>query len=394
MRFSLFLLAFACLPGCDDTGPVRPDSGGVDGTFDGGPPGDAGNRGGCSPLSITPIAAGMVAPVLVTAPAGDDRLFVVNLTGTVALIQADGETSTFLDLGASITLTSDRGLNGLAFHPDFGTNGRFYVTYAPSRSTLRLSSFELLDANTADPSTEVLLLETTFPETTHTGGHLAFGPDGYLYVGVGDGEMSPTMMLAQDTTSLLGSILRIDVDSASPYAIPSDNPFVGAGGGVREEIFAFGFRLPYRFSFSGTDLLVGEVGDTRFEQVELVTSGGNYGWPIVEGNMHCHTPRTGCDTSTSEPPLFEFEHSGGRCAMMGGFVYRGDDLPSCHQGRYFFADFCTGAVTSFTIEGRAATDVQAGPVAPSMVVSWGRGGDGELYLLGMDGEVFKLTAAP
>ena len=398
--FFTCLLSLALVCACDDGGgPARPDAGGGtdSGTTDAGDTdaGDVDGGGGGCEAAIVSVATGMSAPVLVTAPEGDDRLFVVNLTGTVALIAADGSTSTFLDLSGTVTVDGDHGLNGLAFHPDYATNGLFFVTWAPSSANLRVSSFTVsADPDVADPASEVTILDIPLAQPAHSGGHLAFGPDGYLYIGVGDGESSPSAAHAQDLTTLPGSILRIDVDGGAPYAVPADNPFVGMGGGVREEIYAYGFRLPYRFSFDGTDLFVGEVGDRMYEQVELVTAGGNYGWPIVEGDGHCHTPATGCDPSGTEPPLYEFEHAGGRCAMMGGFVYRGSDLPSCHQGRYFFADYCTGQVSSFVVEGGAATDVTDGPVASSMVVSWGRGGDGELYLLGMDGEVFRLSASP
>ena len=392
------LLSSLLLAACDDgPGPARPDSGGTDagndaGAADAGPDVDGGPA--CPALAITTVATGMTAPILVTAPAGDARLFVVDLTGLITIVAPGGGTSTFLDLSSSVTVAGDHGLNGLAFHPDYPTDPRFFVTYAPTRATLRLASFTVSsDPDVADAGSETTILEVTYPEAAHTGGHLAFGPDGFLYAGFGDGEASSGMALAQDTSALPGKILRIDVDASGvPYGIPSDNPFVGTAG-AREEIYAYGFRLPYRFSFDGTDLIVGEVGNNRFEEVDLVTSGGNYGWPTVEGNMHCNSPTSGCDLS-STPPIYEVAHSASFCAMMGGFVYRGAALPSCYQGRYLFADYCSGRVGSFRIEGGAAVDVQAGPTASSMVVSWGRGGDGELYLLGMDGEVFQLTAAP
>ncbi len=395
MRFSSTLLASSLfLLGCDDgMGPVRPDAGsdaggGGDGGADaGGPDDDAGP--GCGALTVTEAITGLRDPIFATALPGDDRLFIAEIAGRVQIAQGGTVTGTFLDLRAAVTLEGDHGLNGLAFHP---SDGRVFVSYAFARGMLRVASFTLTDPDTVDPTSETTLLEIAYPEAAHTGGHLAFGPDGYLYIGVGDGQASPTMALAQDLSSLPGKILRIDVDSGTPYGIPSDNPFTGTAT-MRDEIYAYGFRLPYRFAFDGADLVVGEVGDDRFEQVELVTSGGNYGWPVVEGNMHCLNPPSGCDLS-STPPIHELEHTGGRCAMMGGYVYRGSALPACYAGRYFYADYCTGQITSFRIEGGAAVDVQSGPTVPAMVVSWGRDGAGELYLMGMNGTVYQLAAAP
>ncbi|MCB9595434.1 MAG: PQQ-dependent sugar dehydrogenase [Sandaracinaceae bacterium] len=396
MRFSFGfgILLLSLSTGCDDgSGPARPDAGSdaavaVDaGDSDGGSPPDGG--GACGALAVTEVLSGLSDPILVTAPDGDDRLFIVEIGGRIQIARGGSVTGTFLDLSGSVVLRGDHGLNGLAFHP---SDGRVFVSYATGATTLRIASFTLGDADTVDPTSEQTILEVDYPEAAHTGGHLAFGPDGYLYIGIGDGEARSGMALAQDLTSLNGKILRIDVDGAAPYAIPGDNPFTGTAT-MRDEIYAYGFRLPYRFTFDGTDLIVGEVGNDRFEEVDLVTSGGNYGWPVVEGNMHCNSPASGCDLS-SEPPIHEFPHSGGHCAMMGGHVYRGSALPSCYAGRYFYADYCSGQVTSFRVEGGAAVDVQDGPSAPGMVVSWGRGGDGELYLLGMDGSVYQLTAAP
>lgn len=398
------IFATFALTGCDDgSGPVRPDAGFDSGTLevdsgadDAGAPSDDAGGEACAPLTLTEAAAGLRDPILVTAPPGDPRLFVVEIGGRVQIVEDDAVTGTFLDLSGTVSVAGDHGLNGMAFHPDFATNGQVFVSYAFGRGMQRIARFTTSAPDTLDPTSETTILEVTLPEAAHTSGHLAFGGDGNLYIGIGDGQMNPSMALAQNLDSLAGKILRIDVDGAEPFAIPADNPFASMPT-ARDEIWAYGFRLPYRFSFDELGLFVGEVGDGSYEEVDLVQGGGNYGWPEVEGNMHCHTPPTGCDTTSSQPPIHEFEHTGGRCAMMGGFVYRGSALPACNQGRYFYADFCTGQVTSFGIEGGAtptAVDVQDGPAAPTMVVSWGRGGDGELYVVGMNGRLYQLTAAP
>jgi glucose/arabinose dehydrogenase len=402
MRFSLSscVLLFFWLIGCgDDDGPMRPDSGADSGMRDGGGidgGGDVDGGPGCAALALEELVT-LGAPNQIVAPAGDERLFITELTGEISIVRDGAVTGTFLDL-SGFPITFDLGLNGLAFHPDFATNGRFYVAYKSGALTLRLASFTVSgsDPDVADPTSEATILEVTLPAEVHTSGHLAFGPDGYLYMGVGDGEMMPNMRLAEELDSLLGKILRIDVDGTAPYAIPTDNPFVGMSG-VREEIWAYGFRLPYRFSFDEGALFIGEVGNNRFEEVNLVPAGSpggiDFGWPSVEGNGNCFDPPTGCDMD-STPPIYEYAHSDDRCAMMGGFVYRGSALPACHVGRYFFADYCSGQIISFVESGGTATDVRDGPVAPAEVISWGRDSSGELYVASENGTVYQLVAAP
>jgi glucose/arabinose dehydrogenase len=220
-----------------------------------------------------------------------------------------------------------------------------------------------------------------------------------LYIGMGDGQADGDVMgLAQDNDSLLGKILRIDVDAtdAGAYGIPPSNPYVGMAG-ARGEIWASGFRLPYRFSFDATtsDLYIGEVGDTRFEEINFEASpsvgGFNFGWPAIEGPTACHTPPSGCDPSGFTPPLHNFAHSASQCAVMAGGVYRGTALASCRQGRFYYADYCTGRIFSFLLMGGMATDLQPGPVVPAQVVSMGQGGDGELYLLDANGTIHHLV---
>lgn len=391
---------------CDGSDPIRPDSGARDAGVDAGDVDAAmrdGGGGACGALTLTALGVGGLSqPVQLTAPDGDDRLFVAELTtGRVRVLDAAGAIGgTFLDLSSasSFQFAGELGLNGLAFHPDYATDGRVFVLYAPTRAAVRISSFHVLatDANSVDPASEVVILETTLPMPNHPAGHLAFGEDGFLYASIGDGQSAgDDMGLAQDLGSLAGKVLRIDVDSASPYAIPTDNPFVGMGG-AREEVWMYGFRVPYRFSFDPTsgDFYLGEVGDRSFEEVDYLaaggTAGGNYGWPTVEGDGHCVA--TGCDPSGLVAPIFEYGHSGGRCAVMGGYVYRGSALEACHQGRYFFADYCTGTVSSFTVAEGTASAPEEGPSAPERVVSWGRDGQGELYLLGESGEIYALRS--
>jgi glucose/arabinose dehydrogenase len=390
-----FLLA-AC---GEPDGPRRPDSGAFDGGRDSGPS-DAG--AGCAELDFEPLEPSLVDPVQLTAPPGDARLFVAELTGARIRIIRDGQLifTPFLEFtAANIAVNGDQGLTGLAFHPEYPTDPRVFVSYSPRRAVLRVSSFEVSDdPDRLDAASEVQILEATMPEPTHTAGHIAFGPNGLLYISIGDGQMDGDVMdVAQDTGSLLGKILRVDVDGAAPYAVPDDNPLVGTGG-ARGEIWAFGLRVPYRFSFdpANGDFYLGEVGDRRFEEIDYEPSGfeggANYGWPAIEGDGHCVTP--GCSPEGTRLPIHEFEHADEQCAVMGGFVYRGNALGACHQGRYFYADYCTGRTFSFRVESGVAVDHRAGPVVPDAVVSWGRDGNGELYALGEEGGVYRLIGAP
>jgi glucose/arabinose dehydrogenase len=404
-------------------------------------------------IALAPVAQGLAAPLaLMSSGDGSSRLFVVDQTGQIYVLASDRDLldEPFLDVSDRMvglsTRYDERGLLGLAFHPHFGENGRFYVYYsAPLRGgapsgwdhTSHLSEFAVSedDPNMADPDSERILLQVDQPQGNHDGGQIAFGPDGYLYVPLGDGGgandtgigHTPGLGNGQDTSVLLGSILRIDVDGGDPYGIPADNPFEGQEG--REEIFAYGFRNPYRIAFdAGGDrrLFVGDVGQNLWEEVDIVTLGGNYGWNIKEGT-HCfdpdrpdrppaECPATGPMGETLIDPVLEYHNANapgglGR-AVVGGLVYRGSALPR-FQGRYIFGDWSTsfaqpdgtllvatppeapGEMWPFT-ELQIATR-ENGKLA-SYLLSFGQDADLELYVLTSDttgptgdtGQVFKI----
>ena len=229
------------------------------------------------------------------------------------------------------------------------------------------------------------MLEVPQPFKNHNGGHLAFGPDGYLYIGLGDGgSRGDPHGNAQDTTNLLGSILRIDVSSASsrhPYAIPPDNPFVGLGAGVREEIWAYGLRNPWRFSFDTVsgDLWAGDVGQGGYEEVNIIRPGLNYGWNIKEG-LHCYQSSKKCPELNSEPPIVEYSHTAGKCSITGGYVYRGTSLPSL-AGAYVYGDFCTGQIWAFRSDGAGVTEHSELLHADAEIYSFGQDQQGEIFVL-------------
>jgi glucose/arabinose dehydrogenase len=323
------------------------------------------------------VADGLTAPVhLVEPPDGSDRLFIVDQIGLIRILSPEGALleQPFLDLQARMvtlrTSFDERGLLGLAFHPDYANNGRFFVYYsAPLRGggpagwdhTSHISEFHVSDSdpNLADPDSERILLQVDQPQANHNAGMLAFGPaDGFLYISLGDGGGSndvglghtPEIGNAQDITNLLGSILRIDVDQEEPYAVPSDNPFIGAEG--RDEIYAYGLRNPYRFSFDmggNHRMFAADAGERLWEEVSIIALGGNYGWNVKEGT-HCFNPPAECPDVgpvLGDPlvdPVIEYPNVRGRpdaglgLAVIGGYVYRGDILPQ-FRGRYIFGDW-------------------------------------------------------
>jgi glucose/arabinose dehydrogenase len=407
-------------------------------------------------VALESIADGLVSPVAMAVAPDDERLFVVDQAGTIRIIE-NGELleEPFLDLSAKLPelepMYDERGLLGLAFHPDYANNGRFFVYYsAPLRAsgpdgwdhTNVLSEYVVStgDANLADEDSERVLLELDHPQSNHDGGTLAFGPDGFLYLSIGDGGgagdidegHTPDLGNGQDTTKLHGKILRLDVDTlvAEPYAIPADNPFVGTDNA--EEIFAYGFRNPYRFSFDlGGDeaLYVGDAGQGRWEEVSRVALGGNYGWSILEGT-HCFdatdfaNPLASCASTGAAGedlswPVIELPNSaldgGLGTAVVGGYVYRGSDLAEL-DGRYVFGVFSKGEddpngqlfVASdeddtgddlWPVEHLAVSDSADGTI-PYLLKGFGQDVAGEIYLLvssqagptGTSGEVIKLTA--
>jgi hypothetical protein len=356
-------------------------------------------------VALAKVVAGLPRPVAV-ANAGDGRLFVVDQAGKILIVNGGAVAGTFLDITARVATTgTERGLLGLAFHPQYATNGRFFVRYTVPSGDVRISEFHVTsDPNKADPGTERVLL--TIPHRSypnHNGGTIAFGPDGYLYIGTGDGGgAGDPKGNAQNLSVLLGKMLRIDVDHASAgtnYAIPSDNPFVGQAGKLGE-IWAYGLRNPYGFTFDRAtgDLWIADVGQDLWEEVDRATAaqglgrGANFGWNVMEAN-HCYKPASGCDPAGKVLPLAEYNHGTSDsigCSIIGGAVYRG----TAHQelvGRYFFGDYCSGKIWDVEAAG-PATQTPALLVSTGLkITGWGQGADGELYVVADNGGMYQLV---
>jgi glucose/arabinose dehydrogenase len=336
---------------------------------------------------------------------GTNRLFVAEeKTGIVWGFENDEATTTrtpFLDLSTVIyTANDEEGLLGLVFHPDYAENGTFYVYYSangPRRSVLARYRVSDDDPNTAVEDHNDVLLEIEQPFGNHNGGQLAFGPDGYLYVALGDGgDGGDPGENAENPKTLLGSILRIDVDTTAgdlTYGIPPDNPFVGNEDGYREEIFAYGLRNPWRFSFDPETgwIWAADVGQGEREEIDLIVSGGNYGWDIIEGTL-CYEPSSGCSTDGLIPPLWEYDHSEGR-SITGGFVYRGTRLPGL-VGRYIYADYVSDRIWALTYDGEnppqneELLDARVGGIA-----AFGVDDAQDLYVLAFDGTLYRFAEA-
>jgi glucose/arabinose dehydrogenase len=349
------------------------------------------------------VAAGLSFPLYLTAPPGDlTRLFIVEKTGAIRIVKNGTLLATpFLDISGQISSVGEQGLLGLAFDPNYASNGRFFVHYSDPLGNTRVSSFQgSADADIANAGSEQIILTATQPYPNHKGGQLVFGPDGMLYLGLGDGGSGGDPQgRGQDRSDLLGSILRLDVQAGSSYTVPSDNPFIGQAG-ARPEIWSYGLRNPWRFSFDrGTgDLYIADVGESRFEEVDISPAaegagkGANYGWNLMEGK-HCFSTSP-CNQTGLTLPLHEYNHSQG-CSITGGYVYRGSAVPAL-QGIYFFADFCQGWVRSFRVAGGAATELTDWRVLQpgGSITSFGEDAAGELYLMSANGGVFKVVPEP
>ncbi len=332
---------------------------------------------------------------------GSDRLFVVEREGIIRVFQNDSsatETTTFLDISDRVVTTGEGGLLGLAFHPDYESNGFFYVNYTtgnPFRTVI--CRFQVSDdANRADVSSETLILPINQPQSNHNGGQIQFGPDGYLYIATGDGGgAGDPDGNAQDRTNLLGNILRIDVDGSSgemTYAIPSDNPFAGNDEDFREEIFAYGLRNPYRFSFDAEtgELWAGDVGQNRFEEIDIIENGSNYGWDITEGDA-CFEPMQDCDRSGLTDPVFTYSQEGSQ-SVTGGFVYRGPSLGAL-TGYYVYADFISGRIWALDASNSQNPDNIELLDSELSIVGFGTDAENELYICAFDGTIYRLAEA-
>jgi glucose/arabinose dehydrogenase len=351
-------------------------------------------------VRVTQFIAGLDQPLFLThANEGTGRVFIAERPGRIRVVDSSGHLlGTFLDIRGRVGSSSaEQGLLGLAFHPKYASNGRFFVDYTDRRGDTVIAEFKRSAANSADPASQRVLLRIDQPFANHNGGMVAFGPDGFLYIGMGDGgSQGDPNNNGQSRNALLGKILRIDVDHGSPYASPPSNPF--ASGAGRDEIWAIGLRNPWRFSFDRTTgaLFIGDVGGSQREEIDArpgsSKGGENYGWRITEGDR-CHRPASGCSRSGLIAPVAVYPTSNG-CAVTGGYVYRGAKYASL-RGGYFFGDYCNGEI--YALDAAAAL---RGPTTFRRLLktglnisSFGQGADGELYVVDLGGRVMRLAAA-
>jgi glucose/arabinose dehydrogenase len=406
-RISLAIVLLAVV-GCGDDGAAQPTTtnpvpttAGVTSTTDPGSTTTIGSTTTTVPaetvpldaigdLVLEPVGEGFTSPVFVTARPGDDRLYVANQEGTVQSMNRDGsDVQLVLDIRDRVWFAGERGLLGLAFHPD--DPERAFVHYSRSGDFATTIVEYHMPTDGSDPERVQLILRHPQPAGNHNGGMIAFGPDGYLYVALGDGGGGGDQYRnGQDRFTLLGAILRIDVDSGDPYAIPSGNPFADGSDGA-PEVFFWGLRNPWRFSFDGTDLWVADVGQGSWEEINRVgldMPGANLGWPILEGT-HCYDgPEELCEDDAFLGPIHEYSHDGGKCSVTGGYVYRGANHPEL-DGVYFFGDYCSTEIMAIRVEGGEVTDSRIFATGLEHLSSFGVDHDGELYVTAASG-VYRI----
>jgi glucose/arabinose dehydrogenase len=349
-------------------------------------------------LRLRSVAGGFASPLLVTnAGDGSGRLFVVEQVGRIQIVR-DGRVlaEPFLDIDDLVVAGGEQGLLGLAFHPEFESNARFFVNYTDRAGDTVIAEYRAADgSDRADAGSARVLLRIDQPYSNHNGGDVVFGPDGYLYIGMGDGgSAGDPHGNGQRLNTLLGKMLRIDVDRGRPYGIPEDNPFLGRSG-VRPEIWAYGLRNPWRFSFDRDteDLWIGDVGQGEQEEIDRARAGHrggqNYGWNVMEGT-ECFSPPDGCETQGLVRPVAVFPTSTG-CAVVGGHVYRGSRFPAL-QGGYFFADFCSGLIFAIDPSRRGAQEPVVLVDSDHAISSFGEDEEGELYITDLSGgEVLQVA---
>ena len=352
-------------------------------------------------LALRQVVNGLDNPTFLTAPAGDKRQFIVERAGRIRILQ-DGLVLAlpFLDIRARVSTAGERGLLSMAFHPQYAANGQYFIYYVDTAGDIVVERHSVsANPNLSDPTSALEIIRIAHPTyTNHVGGLVAFGPDGYLYLGTGDGGgAGDPSGNAQNPAGLLGKLLRLDVAGATagaPYAIPASNPLRGQAG-KRGEIWALGLRNPWRFAFDANQLYIADVGQDRREEVDIAaqSQGGlNYGWNILEGSR-CYNAAT-CDGSGLTAPAYEYDHglaNAGGCSIIGGYVYRGAAIPEL-AGRYLFSDYCAGYLKSFSAPAASVLDVTDWAVASvGAVISFGRDADGELYLISGTGAVYKIV---
>ena len=360
-------------------------------------------------VELEPVADGLTSITGITH-AGDGRLFLTIQRGTIVIWDATQgvHPTPFLDVSPLISCCGERGLLSTAFHPAYAQNGFFFINYTDLNGDTVVARYRVTaDPNVADPLSAAILLAIDQPEANHNGGQLQFGPDGFLYIGMGDGGGGDDPFCnGQSNSTLLGKMLRIDVDqsvdTAPFHGIPPDNPFLATGG--PPEAWAKGLRNPWRFSFDRVtgDLYIGDVGQGRREEVDfqLVDSlgGENYGWKVMEGTLcgdggttACPLATPPCDAPDYTPPILEYDHSGGECSITGGYVYRGPSIPDLY-GKYVYGDFCSGRIWAATRQGAAwTTDLM--PITAGNLTTFGEGFDGELYVGTETGALSRVRAS-
>jgi hypothetical protein len=346
-------------------------------------------------VQLVPVASGLTSPLFVAgARDGTQRLFIVEQAGVIRVVPIGGSgMATFLDIRSKIRSGGEQGLLGLAFHPFYSSNRRFFVYYTRAGDgAIVVAEYQASAGNrdAADAAERILLTIPHPTNTNHNGGMLAFGSDGYLYIGVGDGGSgNDPPNNAQNREVLLGKILRLDVDARAgglEYGIPISNPFVGVPG--RDEIFAYGMRNPWRFSFdrASAQLWVADVGQGAREEVNTpIVNGGNYGWRVYEGMACTNNDRALCTPANYLFPAFDYTHAGGRCSITGGYVYRGT-IGSLPTGSYVYGDYCTGEIFTWSgAEQRLLLDTAFS------ISSFGEDDAGEIYVVDLNGRVSRIA---
>ncbi len=344
-------------------------------------------------ITLVEVAQGLSAPLFLTnAKDQSGRLFVVEKGGRIKIIEdATVLPTPFLNISSKVTTVSEQGLLGLAFHPQYSANRRFFVYYTDLDGNTVVAEYQtsIGDPDLADVNSERIVLQVAQPAANHNGGQLSFGPDGFLYIALGDGgSAGDPGGHGQNLNDLLGSILRIDVDGDTPYEIPTSNPFRNTPN-AKDEIWAYGFRNPWRFSFDRTTgrLFAGDVGQNNLEEIDLVVRGGNYGWNTMEGSA-CFSPSSGCSRTGLRLPIAEYTHDEG-IAVIGGYVYRGRQFPALY-GKYFFGDFGSAKVWSLSETPSGAwrkTEIFQGDF---LISSFGEDEEGELYLVDYEGVIYRI----
>lgn len=356
---------------------------------------DDGNGNGAA-IGVDTVVSGLSNPAFVTALPGDSRLFIVELPGRIRILR-DGVllSQPFLDIRGIVSSGGERGLFSVAFHPEYQQNGFFFVSYTDLSGASRIARYRVsAHPDLADGASEKAIVSVAQPYANHNGGQIAFGPDGMLYIGLGDGGSGGDPLgHGQNRATLLGSLLRVDVDSDDPYGIPPDNPFVNDPD-ARPEIWAYGLRNPWRFSFDRETghLHVADVGQNAWEEVNVVpadSAGINFGWNRMEGR-HCYASAT-CNVNGLELPVYEYANSGDTCSVTGGYVYRGSAIPEV-IGTYFFADYCEGRLRSFRVQNGESMDARTWDLGRlGSITSFGEDSAGELYIVTAEGVLFRLN---